>query len=270
MRRQDAGQDAARNQDRPRFVSTGLASLDRAMRGGFPVGELSMVAARPQVGATSLLVGAALAALGRGERAAYFSERLRSEQVRGRFVVLDARVNGFRFRAGFVTAEDRLALAAARERIPWASLSVVSRRQVSASEIDGHLFSYGPLLVIADVRPRAGEASDPNRFTALMEGVQHLVGLARRHQVALVLRWILAKGSRPPGRVDLPGMGKLADPFDTVLLLHRDDVSPPADAAQDAHVGEASADVVRVAGHDVEARHVALRFDQRFAGLFDA
>ena len=49
--------------DAPEFISSGLRSLDKILQGGFPVGELSLVAARPKVGATSLLMGMGLDAL---------------------------------------------------------------------------------------------------------------------------------------------------------------------------------------------------------------
>jgi len=267
MRHLQPAEDLARVDDRPALLGTGLKSLDSALRGGFPLGDATLIAARPKVGATSLLIGAALAALRRGEKVAYFSERLREEQLRGRFVVLESRVNGYRFRAGFVSAEDRIALAAGRERIPWSSLSLVTRRQIEPQEIDGHLFSYRPWLVIADVQPRA-IASDSRRHDALIAGAERLVSIARRHRVALLTRCILPRASHPPTRLELPGLGALADPFGAVLLLHRDEVTDPQGAPEQA-AGHAEVHVLRLGGREVEPRVVPLRFDQRFAGLLD-
>ncbi|MEZ4270711.1 MAG: DnaB-like helicase C-terminal domain-containing protein [Myxococcota bacterium] len=263
MQHQSAAEDLRQLGERPALLSTGLASVDCALRGGFEVGELSIVAARPKVGATSFLMGMALGALFRGHRVAYFSERLRLEQIRGRFVVLQSQVNGFRFRAGFVTVEDRLALSAARERIPWNGLSLVSQRQISIERIERQLFRYRPLLVVADVRPRAPGASDSRRLDALLEGIERLALVAQRQRVALVLHLTLNVGKHPPDLLELPGRGSAAQLAQAVVLLHRstDESANPAECA------EARAQVVRVGGKEVEPRLIPLAFDQRFAGL---
>lgn len=268
MRQQAPAEELLQVENRPEYLSTGLPSLDAKLRGGLPVGEASLVAARPKVGATSLLMGAALAALKRGERVAYFSERLREDQIRGRFVVLESRVNGYRFRAGFVTAEDRIALSAARERIPWSALSLVTGRGIMPKDIDGHLFSYRPWLAIVDVVPRATKYGDARKVSDMLEGVERLVSIARKHCVAMVLRTILPRGEHLPNRLELPGVGAMAEAFSSVMLLHREEVTDPTGSPTSA-AGQAEVHVVRAGGHDVEPRIVALRFDQRFAGLLE-
>lgn len=267
QRHQKPADDLLRVEDRPPFLSTGLPSVDERLRGGFPVGGATLVAARPKVGATSMLLGASLAALERGERVAYFSERLREDQLRGRFVVLESRVNGYRFRAGFVSAEDRIALAAARKRIQWSALSIVTRKRINPTEIDEHLFSYRPWLAVLDVQPRVAGSRD-RRTSALLEGVERIVSIARRHKVAVVLRAILPRGEHPPNRLELPGVGAMAEAFTSVVLLHRREVTDSSGAPEEA-TGLAEAFVVRVNGHDVEPRIAQLRFDQRFAGLLE-
>lgn len=258
--RQARVEPAVPDDGRPEYFSTGLVSIDRALRGGFRVGELTLVAARLKVGATSLLLGAALAAMQRGERVAYLSERLSEEQLRGRLVVLESRVNGFRFSAGFVSADDRLALAAARERIGWNHLALRCRETILPRDIDAHIFSYRPGLVVADVRPR-GEQPSRDLVAAQLQGLARLRELAAKHQTALVVRVLLAKGAHPPDIVELPGVGRAADHAGAVILLHRN--------VDDTQGGTAQASIVRVAGHEVTPREVSLRFDQRFAGLLD-
>ncbi len=254
---------------RPTHISTGLPSVDRALRGGFPVGGTTLVAARLKVGATSMLIGAGLAALARDEPVSYFSERLREAQIRGRFVILESRVNGYRLRAGFVSAEDRIALASARERISWNLLSISARRRLTHDQIDANVFSYRPWLVIADIHPRSDSpALARDRLASLTEGLERLASLARKHQVALVVRLLLPKGNHPPDVLELPGLGRVADSCEAAVLLHRErfvgeEEVTPADA------GRAEAYVVRVADAEVGARVVPLRFDQRFAGLLE-
>lgn len=269
MRQQPATLDRVVEEPRPSHVSTGLASVDQALRGGFAVGGATLVAARPDGGGTSLLLGAALSALERGERVAVFTETMKDEQLRARMVVMASKVNGYRFRAGFVTAEDRIALAVARERIPWTQLTVVDRRKLSVDDLDAHLFSYRPLFVIADMMPRAPNAAAPAALASLMEGAELIAGLARKHQVALALRWVMPQAEHVPDVVELPGVGALARPFDAVAIVHRDERQAEREPEPEASVADAQVRVLRVAGHDVEPRIVPLRFDQRFAGLLE-
>ena len=252
----------------PSVVPTGLASVDAILGGGLPRGRVTLLAARPAMGATSLLLGATLAAARRGQRVLFVSERLSDSQLRGRLVVLEARVNGHRFRAGLVSDEDRVALAAARERIPWQSLTLVCKKSMSAAELDDCLFSYRPHLVVADVRPPAPDAHLPReRFVGLVAGVEHLAELAARQRAAVVVHLVLPQGPGAPVRRDLPGMGAIADSFDTVLLLHREEVTVPR--AEDTSAGLVEVRLVHRGGRDVPPTSVRLRFDQRFAGLSD-
>ena len=260
-RKQSVAADLAELGERPPHLSTGLPSVDRALRGGFPVGGLTLVAARRQGGASSLLVGASLNALARGQRVAYFSERTEEAKLKGRLVVQESRVNGYRIHAGFISAEDRLALVAARERIPWHALTVRCQKRIPTDTVDTDLFAYRPWLTVADIRPRAPEASGrSDRLDAVSEGLQRLRLLAQRHRVAMVVRMILPQGGHPPDRAELPGVGAVAALADAVMFVHRD---------LDGSAGRAEAMIIRVADADVEPRIIPLRFDQRFAGLLE-
>ena len=247
-------------------VSTGLRSLDTVLRGGFPIAATSLVAARPRVGATSLLFGSGLAALKDGLRVAYFCDHLREDQIRGRFVILESRVNGYRFKAGFVSDEDRLLMAAARERISWSAMSVVAQKKVRLIDIDNHLYAYHSHLAVVDLQDRV--FGGYSKVGELVRWIEDLTSIAQRFKVAVVVRMVLPQGAEPPNRLELPGLGSVADGFSTVLLVHREEVTDPAHVSE-AALGQAEVQAVRINGHDVEPRFVSLRFDQRFAGFLD-
>jgi replicative DNA helicase len=247
-------------------VSTGLRGLDAVLRGGLPVAATSLIAARPRVGATSFLFGASLATLKGNLRVAYFCDHLREDQIRGRFVVLESRVNGYRFKAGFISEEDRLSMAAARERIPWSALSIVAQKKVRLIDIDNHLFTYHSHLVVVDLQERA--VGGYSKVSELERWVEDLSSIATRYKVAVVVRIVLPQAVEPPNRLELPGIGSVADLFSTVILVHREEVTDPSHVPE-AALGHAEAQVVRLGGHDVEPRFVPLRFDQRFAGFLD-
>lgn len=254
-------------------LSTGLVSVDRALAGGLDPGTLTLVAGRPRAGVSALLLGMTLAALERGEPVAYLSERVSERQLRGRLVLLAAKVNGYRLPAGLMSPEDRIALAAARERIHWQCLSLSAGHPLSACDVEDHLYTYRPRLLVADLVPRPPvPPASPGPLASLAAGVEHLARLAAENHVAAMLHVVLPRGEGAPSRGELPGQGALADAASTVLLLHRRE--PDAAAAYDEPTpapepASAEVVVVRHAGRDLAPVHVPLRFDQRFAGLAD-
>ncbi|MCK5690353.1 hypothetical protein KAI87_13835, partial [Myxococcota bacterium] len=205
-------------------ISTGLPSLDRALRGGFPASALSLIAARPKVGTLSLMLGATLGSLHAGQRVALLSETLNEQQLHGRMVVLESRVNGYRFKAGLATDEDKLALSSARQNIPWHSLSSLIQDQITIDSIDSHLATYGSDLVMADIDLtfRQGQS-----VKAIFDGAAALQDIAAHHGASIVLRFTMPRASHAPNRLELPGVGAMAEAFSTVLLMHREEVSSP-------------------------------------------
>jgi replicative DNA helicase len=245
-------------------VSSGLVGLDRALGGGFLVGSLALVAARPKVGAGSLLLGATIAAMKAGVRCAYLSDQLTVPQLRGRLVVLEARVNGYRFRAGFIAPEDQVALTAARERLAWRAVTLVGQKNLDVDAIDEHVFEYRPRFLVCDLYPRVRGGG--RRLADLVAASTALAELARRRKVAVVLRYTLPLGEGSPTLADLPGPGALSPCIRQLVLLHREEVTmPKADLA--APVGLAEARVYERDGGDPAA--VRLHFDGRFGGLSD-
>ena len=265
MRSQSLKEDLIRLRGRPDFVSSGLPSLDAALGGGFAVGGLTLVAGPPRSGTVPMLVGTALNTLKVGQRVAYSSERFTCKQMRGRFVVLESRVNGYRFQAGLSSAEDRMALNAARERIHWSLLSWLTVRRLLPREVDAHLFSYRPLLAVVDALPRAEGRSAAERSGSIQEGVQRLASIARKHRVAMLLRVILRERKRSDAIFGDPVLRGAVSTADALVALERH---------EQEDVGGDDAQMVRAAvyrpAEQREAGHlVALHFDQRFAGLID-
>jgi hypothetical protein len=253
-------------------VSTGLVGLDRALGGGLERGAVTAVAGRPHSGTGRLLITLALAAIERGEPVAFMTERQSERELRGRLVLLEARVNGYRFDAGLITNEDRLALASARERIPWGVLSMCAQAEITPFEVQDQLFSFRPRLLIADFRPQPPDpGADASRFSSLASGTEHLARLSAEYGVATVLHLPLARGEGVPTLSDLPGQGALAEALRAAVVLHRREQPLPLEGeAGDGHHALAEAIVLRHGGHDIPPTHVGLHFDQRYGGVQEA
>jgi predicted ATP-dependent serine protease len=223
MGAQSVQADLERLEGRPSVLRTGFPALDRALGGGFSTTSLTLLAERPDAHGFGVLLESVRKTLARGRPVMVLSEGRRESAVRDELIAREARVNRFRFDAGLVSAEDRIAMAGARRRIHWEKLVVVAGRSISLPEIDEMVFSYRPWLVIADLKPRAPQASRPRRVDSWVEGAQRLASMARRHRSAMVLLQRLAAAEALPGLAELPGRGAAAEVCATVLGLSLDD-----------------------------------------------
>ncbi|MBN1960554.1 MAG: hypothetical protein JW841_06380 [Deltaproteobacteria bacterium] len=271
--RAKAMQSHAHDLAEPMHVSCGLASLDISLNGGFTRGTVTLCAGRPRVGTSSLLIGIALSACKRGESTAILSESVSARQMRGRIVLLEAKVNGYRVSAGLISPEDRIAIASANERLPWQFVHIYARNRISAADIHEHIKTYRPWYLLADLQPRPEVnpvTHDP--VTALALGVENLKTIARQHHVAIVVRYTMPIAHGRPNRGELPGLGAYAEAFDTVLLLHRgddadDEMSLEPPATLPGRIAEVQ--IVRHDGKDCSPIHIKLHFDQRYAAMSD-
>ncbi|MEL6546299.1 MAG: hypothetical protein AAFQ82_16845, partial [Myxococcota bacterium] len=222
MSTQSVGQDLARVEGRPRAVPTGVRSVDERLGGGFQVGELTLVAHRPDCEGLDWVFGAVHRAVKRRNAAAVLTERRDEAELNARLVALAAQVDPFRAVAGLASAEDRLRMTAARRKVPWRRIAVLAGRAITPPEIDELVFSYRPLLVVGELRPRAPDASRPQRVDSYREGIERLASLARRHHVAMVLLHSLPEGAAAPRLGELPDRGRLSESASTVVLAHQE------------------------------------------------
>ena len=177
-------------------------------------------------------------------------------------MVRQSKVNGYRFRAGVATDSDYAKLTRASEDIPWERLKLVSRRAVSLQEVEALTEELAPHLIVADFEP--GRTRDGRRpgYRALKRGLDSLAEMGRRAGAALLVRQVLPVGACKPDRLELPGLGTIAEIFDSVVLLHRD-----VEARSEQSASDVDAQIIRLGGRDIRPRQVSLLFDQRFGGL---
>ena len=248
------------------FISTGLQSVDDGMRGGFAREHMTMVAGRAQVGATSLLLGAVLHALEQGLKVAWYSDRLNARQLTGRLILRASEVNGYRIQAGLMTDEEQFALDKARESIGWERLLIHARREVALKDVLNQCIQDPPDLLVIDFRPQKSSASGKSSYRAYEQGLKALAQRMQKCGAAAVVREVLPRGNHAPDRIELPGLGSVVEHFESAVMIHRHTGENEAD---DVDSSRAFAQIIRVQHRDIKTRSVPLRFDQRFAGLFD-
>lgn len=248
------------------FISTGLQSVDDAMRGGFARDCMTLIAGRPRVGATSLLMGAVLAALDKKLKVAYYSDRLNQRQLRGRLILRASEINGYRIQAGLMTEQEEYELDKARAGICWDNLLMHCRKEVVLDEVLSQCARNPPDLLIADFKPHRDSGASKAGFRSYEQGLHEIARRVGKCGSAAVVRQVLPKGSHAPDRIELPGLGSITEVFESAVLMHRHTGENEDD---DVDTSRAFAQVIRVQHRDIKTRSVALHFDQRFAGLLE-
>jgi replicative DNA helicase len=116
-------------------VQTGLIDLDRRT-GGLHDSELIILAARPSVGKTSLALNIAeYVTIEGGVPMLFVSLEMARQEVANRMLCSQGRVDGSRFRGGFLSAQDRQQLAEASTKLAPAPFFIDDTANQTVTEV---------------------------------------------------------------------------------------------------------------------------------------
>ena len=259
--------DAIKRGNRITGTPTGFARLDK-LTGGLNEGDLVIVAARPGMGKTSLVLNMAVnVALPKivetegpesdregagnvrqepGSGVAIFSLEMPREQLAARLLCSEARVDVSKLRQGYLQAEDwsRLTKAAGElAKLPvWiddtSDLSVlelrakVRRIQAMTDQTKGRL----GLVMIDYLQLMSGNPRVTSREQQISEISRNLKKLAKDLSVPVVAlsqlnRAVETRGSKDkrPQLSDLRESGAIEQDADTIVFIYRDDYYNPED-----------------------------------------
>lgn len=215
-------------------LATGIATLDALLNGGFPRGNMHIVAARPSMGKSALARGIAASVNERGAGVHVFStEDKRGSYVR-RQLADDADVDLGRLTAVNVDRIEWGRVVAAsdslmhRERwliddargisIADIALKVKRRRKENRTELV--VIDYAQLLVGergAKYESREHQVSEIAKKAARLAGDENVVVLL----LSQLNRDSEKRDDKRPTLADLRGSGELEQAADVVLMLHR-------------------------------------------------
>jgi len=219
-------------------VATGFADLDRMTRGLQP-GDLVIVAARPSMGKTSLVLNVAEhASLREGTTVGFFSLEMSREQLFIRLLTSIARIDGQRLMSGAVGQRDYQALSHAIGVLGQAPLYIDDTPGVGVLEMRAKARRLASehglgLLVVDYLQLMTGRGRFENRTLELAAISRGLKGLAKELGVPVVALSQLSRApeSRSDHRPllsDLRESGALEQDADVVLMLFRADAYPDA------------------------------------------
>jgi replicative DNA helicase len=229
-------------------VPTGFVDVDEMTR-GLQAGDLVIVAARPSMGKTSLVLNIAQYVASLGDHVVgFFSLEMSKESLFLRLLTSEAQIDGHRLMSGAIGGNDYHRISHALEKLnsmklfidDTANIGVLEMRAKSRRLQAEHGLS---LLVVDYIQLMNGRGRFENRTLELASISRSLKGLAKELNVPIIVLSQLsrapeARSDHRPQLSDLRESGALEQDADVVVLIYRDDVynrdpnSPDAGTAE--------------------------------------
>ena len=215
-------------------VPSGFTDLDE-MTSGFQKSDLVIVAARPSMGKTSLVLNIALHCATEANRTVgIFSLEMAKEQLFMRMLTSEARVDAHRFRGGFLGEQDYDRLVAAFARLHDAKVFIDDTPSAGILEMRAKSrrlkMEHGlDLLVVDYLQLMQGRGKFENRQQELASISRSLKILAKELQVPILALSQLSRAPESrsdhrPQLSDLRESGALEQDADVVLFIYREDM----------------------------------------------
>ncbi len=236
-------------------VPSGFVDLDE-MTSGFQRSDLIIVAARPSMGKTSLVLNMALhAGIEAGRSVGMFSLEMSKEQLFMRMLTSEARVDAHRFRGGFLGEQDYARLVDAFGRLHDAKVFIDDTPSVGILEMRAKArrlkLEHGlDMLIIDYLQLMQGRGRFENRQQELSSISRSLKILAKELNIPILAlsqlsRATETRGDHRPQLSDLRESGALEQDADVVLFIFREEMyqqdgerNPDADGVAELIIGK--------------------------------
>jgi replicative DNA helicase len=226
-------------------VPTGFTDLDE-MTSGLQAGDLVIIAARPSMGKTSLVLNMAQHVGTKTDMTVgIFSLEMSKEQLFLRMLTGEARIDAHRLRGGFLGERDWGRLSQAIGTLSEAKIFIDDTASIGVLEMRAKCrrlaSEHGLHMVVVDyVQLMQGRGKFENRTLELGSISRSLKGLAKELRVPIVLLSQLSRAPESradhrPQLSDLRESGALEQDADVVAFIYREDMymdksQPPTDA----------------------------------------
>ncbi|MHB0877098.1 MAG: replicative DNA helicase [Anaerolineae bacterium] len=218
-------------------VPTGFTKLDRLL-GGMQKSDLVILAARPGVGKTSLLLSMALNAARRfRQRIAVFTLEMSKEQIAQRLVASETGIDSQRLRTGSLTEDEWPRFEHAISTLNGLTMFFDDTPAISTTELRTKVrrlaAEYGIDLVMVDYLGLMQTSSkSENRVQEISAISRALKNLAREVNIPVVAasqlsRALESRQDKRPMLSDLRDSGSIEQDADVVMFIYRDQVYNP-------------------------------------------
>ena len=230
-------------------VPTGFTDLDE-MTSGLQAGDLVIVAARPSMGKTSLVMNMAQHVGTKTDMTVgVFSLEMSKEQLFLRLLTSEARIDAHRLRGGFLGEKDWGRLAQAIGTLSEAKIFIDDTPSIGVLEMRAKCrrlaAEHGLHMVVIDyVQLMQGRGRFENRSLELASISRSLKGLAKELRVPIIVLSQLSRASETrsdhrPQLSDLRESGALEQDADVVMFIYREDMYMDKGAPPDEQTGVA-------------------------------
>jgi replicative DNA helicase len=216
-------------------VPTGFVDLDEMTR-GFQPGDLVIIAARPSMGKTSLVLNVAQYVALQPEQGAVgvFSLEMSKESLFLRLLTSEAQIDSHRLMSGAIGQKDYSRISHALETLSAMKLHIDDTANIGVLEMRAksrrlQADQHGLSLIVVDyIQLMSGRGRFENRTLELASISRSLKGLAKELHVPVVVLSQLsrapeARSDHRPQLSDLRESGALEQDADVVLLIYRED-----------------------------------------------
>lgn len=228
--------EAARGGGDSNVVKTGFSYLDN-ITGGFKPGTINIVAARPGMGKTALVLNIATNVAGMyGKKVAIFSLEMSKSEIANRILAAHSKTNFKKIQRANISSEDEADLEATLSRISPMPIYIDEKTDTNPLDIMAkckELIAEGPLsLVIIDylqllTYPGMNGGSRQNEIAAIS---RYLKVLAKELQVPVIALSQLNRGTENgedddhiPTLANIRDSGAIEQDADCVIFIHRPD-----------------------------------------------
>jgi replicative DNA helicase len=229
-------------------VPTGFADLDEMTRGLQP-GDLIIIAARPSMGKTSLVLNIAqFVAVQPAMTAGVFSLEMSKESLFLRLLTSEAQIDSHRLMSGAIGQKDYGRISHALESLSAMQLFIDDTAGIGVMEMRAKArrlqAEHGLNLLVVDyIQLMSGRGRFENRTLELAALSRSLKGLAKELHVPIVVLSQLsrapeARSDHRPQLSDLRESGALEQDADVVVMIYRDDVYNKDPSSENAGIAE--------------------------------
>lgn len=214
-------------------ITTGLTDLDK-MLGGWQPSDLVVIAARPSMGKTALMCGAAVAAARSGHPVAISSLEMSARQLGSRMVALVGRLNVFDVLNGRLAPGAMYPLATAAQIVSESPISIddsgiMTMEKLRAKARQLKVKKQIDVLFVDYLQLMEGSKSRDNRQVEVSQISRGLKLLAKELGITVVALSQLSRQcenreDRRPILSDLRESGAIEQDADIVMGLYRDEV----------------------------------------------
>ncbi len=218
-------------------VPSGFKGLDK-MTTGFQPSDLVIIAGRPSMGKTALVLNIAqYAAISKKATVALFSLEMSREQLVLRMLCSEARVDAHKLRSGFLGREDWPKLTHAAGKMTETKIFIDDTAAISILEMRAKARRLKAehqlhLIIVDYLQLMKGRGNADTREQEISDISRSLKSLAKELQVPVVAlsqlsRAVESRNDKRPMLADLRESGAIEQDADLVIFIYRDEVYHP-------------------------------------------